>query len=153
MKRTLIFLFAVSVIAGCAKMEEKKDSGMQNQKETQQMQKDMTDPHSKMNTGGQQTSGTDSASLKISQDAYEFEKVYEKSKTDANKQELIKKHLAAGNAYSPNGDMQHMSRESFRTSLKHYRRVLELDPSNAAAKEGKELIEGMYQQIGLPIPE
>ncbi len=152
MKRTLIFLFAVTLLAGCAKMEEKKDSG-QNQTSTQQMQKDMTDPHSKMNTSGQQTSGVDSAALKISQDAYDFEKVYEKSKTEANKQELIKKHLAAGDAFSPNGDMQHMSRESFRTSLKHYKRVLELDPSNAAAKEGKKLIEGMYEQIGLPIPE
>jgi len=152
MRRILIFIFAVTVIAGCAKMEEKKETE-QNKTGTQQMQKDMTDPHSKMNTSGQQTSGIDSAALKISQDAFEFEKVYEKNRTDANKQELIKRHLAAGDAYSPNGDMQHMSRESFRTSLKHYRRVLELDTSNAAAKEGKELIEGMYQQIGLPIPE
>lgn len=153
MKRLTIFLFIVSFFIGCAKMEEKKETGMQNQTGTQQMPPDMKDPHSKMNTGGQQTSGVDSAAMKISQDAYDFEKVYEKNKTDANKQELIKKHLAAGDAFSPNGDMQHMSRESFRTSLKHYRRALELDPSNTAAKEGKELIEGMYQQIGVPVPE
>lgn len=153
MRRILIFLFSVTVLAGCSKMEEKKDTGMQNKTGTQQTSPDMTDPHSKMNTGGQQTSGTDSAALKLSQDAYEFEKVYEKNKTEANKQELIRKHLAAGDAFSPNGDMQHMNKESFRTSLKHYRRALELDPSNTAAKEGKELIEGMYQQIGLPVPE
>jgi len=144
-----MLLFVVSVIAGCSKMEEKKTSNTQEQQNTKKTPSDIKDPHSNMSS----TTGLDSAALKMSQIAYDFEKVYEKSKTDGNKQELIKKHLAAGNAFSPDGNMQHMSRESIRTSLKHYKRVLELDPENAEAKKGRETIEAMYQQIGLPVPE
>jgi len=149
MKRLLVLFFSAAIIAGCAKMEDKKTSDTQEQQNTKKTPSDMKDPHSNMSS----TTGTDSAALKISQDAYEFEKIYEKNKTEANKKELIKKHLAAGNAFSPDGNMQHMGRESFRTSLKHYKRVLELDPENAEAKEGKETIEAMYKQIGLPVPE
>ncbi|MBN1633822.1 MAG: hypothetical protein JW917_06630 [Ignavibacteria bacterium] len=146
MKRILVLLFSATVIAGCDRMEEKKTTGNQENQNTKQIP---SDTKGNMNS----TAGTDSVALKLSQDAYEFEKVYEKNKTAADKQELIRKHLSAGNAFSPDGNVHHMNRESFRTSLKHYRRVLELDPLNNAAKEGKELIEGMYKQIGLPVPE
>jgi len=153
MKRLLIFLFAVAVFAGCSKMEEKKETGTQTQNGDMQMPPDMTDPHKKTEGTDPHSSGIDSATIKVSQDAMEFEKTYEKNKSEENKQELIKKHLAAGDAFSPEGNMEHMSKESFRTSLKHYRRVLELDPTNQAAIQGRGMIESMYQQIGLPIPE
>lgn len=149
MKRILIIIFSAAILAGCARMEEKKTADNQEKHNKKQMPSDTKIPQNEMSGN----TGIDSGALKISRDAYEFEKVYEKNKTNENKRELIKKHLAAGNAFSPDGNMQHMSRESFRTSLKHFRRVLELDPLNAAAKEGKELIEGMYRQIGLPVPE
>lgn len=149
MKRLLILFFSAFILAGCSKMEEKKTPNTQEQQNTKKTPTDMKDPHSNMSS----TTGLDSAALKISQVAYDFEKVYEKNKTNENKQELIKKHLAAGNAFSPDGNMQHMSRESFRTSLKHYKRVLELDPENSEAKKGRETIEAMYKQIGLPVPE
>jgi tetratricopeptide (TPR) repeat protein len=38
-------------------------------------------------------------------------------------------------------------------ALRHYRRVLELDPDNRRAKNEIDQIEGIYQQMGRPVPE
>jgi tetratricopeptide (TPR) repeat protein len=38
-------------------------------------------------------------------------------------------------------------------ALRHYRRVLELDPDNSRARAEIDQIEGIYQQMGRPIPE
>ena len=37
--------------------------------------------------------------------------------------------------------------------LKHFKRVLELEPDNADAKAGREEIVQMYEMIGVPLPE
>ncbi len=43
--------------------------------------------------------------------------------------------------------------ERMPNALRHFRRVLELDPDNDRVKAEIALIEGIYQQMGRPIPE
>jgi hypothetical protein len=44
-------------------------------------------------------------------------------------------------------------KEKYPLSLKMYREVLRLDPKNKEAKSNKELIEGIYKQMGRPVPK
>lgn len=44
-------------------------------------------------------------------------------------------------------------REKYRPALKLYRRALQLNPSHAQAKKEKDQIEGIYKQMGMPIPQ
>lgn len=64
-------------------------------------------------------------------------------------------HVAATNALA----LQWMSmdsipaREKYRNALKLYREVLKVDPSNAEAQKWIQTIEGIYRQLGRPIPK
>ncbi len=44
-------------------------------------------------------------------------------------------------------------REKYRPALKLYRRALALNPGHAQAKKEKDQIEGIYKQMGMPIPQ
>jgi hypothetical protein len=44
-------------------------------------------------------------------------------------------------------------KEKYPLSLQMYREVLRLDPKNKEAKSNKELIEGIYKQMGRPVPK
>lgn len=142
MKNLILFVFVLVlvVMSGCSKMEEKKTTA--NEQQMGQMPPDH---------GNMQQSNNDA--MKMSQEAMDFEKVYEKDKSAKNKSELIKKHLAAGLALSPKQDMGHMNKESIRLALKHLRRVIALDPANKDANDEMKSIEEMYNQIGMPVPE
>jgi hypothetical protein len=43
-------------------------------------------------------------------------------------------------------------KKKYKPALKHYRRILELDPSNAEAQRNKTQIEEIYTSMGRPIP-
>ena len=139
MKKVILLLFALALFSGCTKMEEKKSSSQTSQQQqTGQMP---------------QAQAPNEDAMKLSKEAFEFDKVYEKDKSQKNKQELIKRHLEAGLILSPNQDMSHMNKESIRLSYKHLKRVLEIDPNNKDAQDAKQMIEDMYKQIGKPVPE
>ena len=137
----LTVILTIATLGGCSKMEEKKT----NSSTTQQQMPQMPPDHGKMQTNDE--------AMKLSQEALDFEKVYEKDKSAKNKEELIKKNLAAGLALSPKQDMGHMNKESIRLALKHLRRVMQLDPNNKDASDELKSIEDMYKQIGRPLPE
>jgi hypothetical protein len=44
-------------------------------------------------------------------------------------------------------------REKYRGALAFYREALKVDPSNAEANNNKKLIEGIYKQMGRPVPQ
>jgi tetratricopeptide (TPR) repeat protein len=44
-------------------------------------------------------------------------------------------------------------RQKYPDALKLYNQALAQDPANAEAKQGKDLIEGIYKQMGRPIPK
>jgi hypothetical protein len=64
---------------------------------------------------------------------------------------------AIGAAYAERGsfrmnDANAGARVKYRAALDDYRKALAADPSNAEAKQSKALIEGIYKQMGRPIP-
>lgn len=72
------------------------------------------------------------------------------------KQGTDKKALAA--AYTERGDFHLHDKNGsprviYRAALKDYRHALQLDPTNQKAQQSKALIEGIYQQMGRPIPQ
>jgi len=163
MRKLLLLTLFAALIAGCSKMEEKKP-GMDNSKNTTQNQQgNNQDPHSQMppnhpdisqNTQGNMTdaAGDDAKDPKadeLSKGAYDFENSFKK---DNNlKKELIQKHMTAGNYLMFEANLS--PKKKYKPALKHYRRVLELDPSNSEAQRNKAQIEEIYTSMGRPIPQ
>ena len=131
MKILLSLLLTAFLLSGCTKMEEKKnttDKAPTNTAPNTQQQ----NPHGNTNMGDlnskegnfdmQTEAGKDPKAEEVSKAAYDFEKTYEKSKTDANKKQLVEKHLAAGNYLMFEANVP--PKEKYRPALKHYKRVL-----------------------------
>lgn len=62
--------------------------------------------------------------------------------------------LAAASAYMERADIfMNAGRPSlYKYALRDYRRVLRYQPDNQQARQGKETIEAIYQQMGRPVP-
>lgn len=154
---TIILSLSALIFFGCSKMEEKKSGSETGPQSNQQMPPvNKNNPHSdqQMDNNNMQPQEIDKKSLELSDAANNFEKEYEKNKSEKNKSELIKKHLEAGKSLFPTeGEPHSMNKEVFRKAYKHYKRVLELDPNNKDAALGKKKIEDMYSLIGMPVPE
>lgn len=161
MKKLLFIALAGMIIAGCSKMEEKKPgsetkNNVQNENEMPNPHGDMTgmdnmnsDELGKMDM--QTESGKDPKAGEISKTAFDFEKSYEKDKSAGNKKLLIEKHMAAGNYLMFEANVP--PKEKYGPALKHFRRVLELEPGNAEADRNKKQIEEIYEMMGRPIPQ
>lgn len=61
-------------------------------------------------------------------------------------------HLLYGNWLMYHADTIHMT-ERMPKALRHFRRVLEIDPNNRQARSNIDQIESIYEQMGRPIPE
>lgn len=139
-------------------MEEKKST---TENKTMPPVKPGTEnPHQNMNQGengdmkGNQTdmAGDDAQDKKadeLSKAAYDFENNY--SKDNNLKKDLIAKHMTAGNYLMFDANLS--PKKKYKPALKHYRRVLELDPSNAEAQRNKTQIEEIYTSMGREIPK
>ncbi|MCX6160142.1 MAG: hypothetical protein NTV87_02230 [Ignavibacteriae bacterium] len=159
MKKLFIIAFAVMLIAGCSKMEEKKSVPETNKNTTQ-----MENPHTKGNMpGGDQTmkdgtenmdaqteSGKDPKAKEISDAAWELDKKSGNNPDEAKKKELISKHMAAGNYLMFEANVP--PKEKYKPALKHFNRVIKLDASNVEALRNKKQIEEIYTMMGKPIP-
>lgn len=158
MKSLIFLLFTALLLSGCTKMEDKKNT---TDKAPTNTAPNTPNPHGtdKMGELGktegnfdmQTESGKDPKAEEVSKTAYDFEKTYEKSKTDANKKQLVEKHMAAGNYLMFEANVP--PKDKYRPALKHYKRVLQLDPSNDAAQKNKQQIEDIYNMMGRPIPQ
>lgn len=157
MKKLLLLTLFVALLAGCSKMEEKK-SGTENKNNTTN-QKSTEDPHTKMPPGHGDMTSTDKTDMagddaqdpkadELSKGAYDFENNYKKD--NGVKKDLIAKHMAAGNYLMFEANLS--PKKKYKPALKHYRRILELDPSNAEAQRNKTQIEEIYTSMGRPIP-
>lgn len=159
MKITLILFFTAVLFTGCSKMEEKK----QNQPETKQPMSNMQNPHTQgdMKEGSQDKMGdmtdmapetaVDEKADKLVKEAKDFEDVYKKSNTDENKQTLIEKNMAAGNYLMFQANLN--PKKKYGPALKHFKRVLELDPKNQEAMNNRMQIEDIYNSMGRDIPK
>ena len=64
---------------------------------------------------------------------------------------LAETHLKYGDSFMYNENLP--PRQKYRPALKQYREVLVYDPANKDAKSKVDLIEGIYKQMGMPIPQ
>lgn len=64
---------------------------------------------------------------------------------------LAETHLKYGDSFMYNEALP--PRQKYRPALKQYRDVLTFDPKNKDAQDKIKLIEGIYKQMGLPIPQ
>lgn len=154
MKKLLLLTLFVALLAGCSKMEEKKSTtenktmppvkpGTENPHQTEQgdMKGNQTD------MAGDEA--MDKKADELSKGAYDFENNYKK---DNNlKKDLVAKHMTAGNYLMFEANLS--PKKKYKPALKHYRRVLELDPSNAEAQRNKTQIEEIYTSMGREIPK
>lgn len=159
MKITLILFFTVILLAGCSKMEEKK----QNQPETKQPMEKMQNPHTQENKqdGSQNLTGemidtapesaVDEKADKLVKEAKDFENTYKSKNSEDNKKLLLEKHMAAGNYLMYQAELN--PKKKYGPALKHFKRVLELDPKNQEAMNNRLQIEDIYNSMGRPIPK
>ena len=163
MRKLLILALFVALLAGCSKMEDKKSTT--DNKTMAPVKPGTENPHQNMSTDkgdmtqGDKTQGdktdmaTDDAQDKkadeLTKAAFDFENNYKK---DSNlKKELISKHMTAGNYLMFEANLS--PKKKYKPALKHYRRVLELDPNNVEAQRNKSQIEEIYTSMGRPIPQ
>ncbi|MCX6163735.1 MAG: hypothetical protein NTU73_02550 [Ignavibacteriae bacterium] len=159
MKITLVLFFTALLFTGCSKMEEKK----QEKPETKQQMEKMQNPHTQgdMKDGSQDKmndktdmapeTATDEKADKLIKEANEFENTYKNKNSEENKKLLLDKHMAAGNYLMFQADLN--PKKKYGPALKHFKRVLELDPNNQEAMNNRMQIEDIYNSMGRPIPK
>lgn len=64
---------------------------------------------------------------------------------------LAEAHLKYGDSFMYNESLP--PRQKYRPALKQYREVLTYDPANKDATAKIKLIEGIYKQMGMPVPQ
>jgi Flp pilus assembly protein TadD len=158
MRITLILFIALALFSGCSKMEEKKIS----QTDSKTSPNNMQNPHTQGNMQQQdgQMSGdktdmapetaTDEKADKLIKEANDFEADYKKNNSKENKTSLVDKHMAAGVYLMYQANLN--PKKKYGPALKHFKRVLELDPNNKEALNNKMQIEDIYNSMGRPIP-
>ena len=103
------------------------------------------------NQTGADTSKGDEKAVKLQKEADDADAKYQQTKSDADKKTAVLKQLTAANYLMFEANLS--PKKKYKPALKRYRRVLELDPSNAEAMENKKQIEDIYQSMGMPIPD
>lgn len=154
MKKLIVVLFSLVLIAGCTKMEDKKNTDANKNNNLMNKNTDKGDPHSGVNMGDNTvpSDGTkDPKAEELTKVADDFDKVYEKNKSEANKKQYIEKHLAAGIYLTYEANLS--PKEKYGPALKQFKKVLEADPENKEALQNKQQIESIYEQMGRPIPQ
>ncbi|HTX19839.1 MAG TPA: hypothetical protein VMG34_14385 [Bacteroidota bacterium] len=69
----------------------------------------------------------------------------------AVKQAQISAHIQYANYFMYETSLP--PHEKYPSALKEYRFVAQIDPTNAEAKQNIDLIEGIYNQMGRPVPQ
>lgn len=64
---------------------------------------------------------------------------------------LADAHMQAGDSFMYNASLPPFRK--YPTALRHYRSAVKLNPKNAKAKENIATIEGIYKQMGRPVPQ
>lgn len=81
-----------------------------------------------------------------------LEPAYKASPKDAEvSKALADAHLKYGDSFMYNEQLP--PRQKYRPALKQYRSVLAVDPANKDAKAKVTLIENIYKQMGMPVPQ
>jgi len=156
MRITLILFVAFALFAGCSKMEEKKVGQNENKMPPSNMQNPHNQGDMKQDgltgdmTDMAPESAVDEKADKLIKEANDFESTFKKSNTEENKKSLVEKHMAAGVYLMYQANLN--PKKKYGPALKHFKRVLELDPNNKEAISNKMQIEDIYNSMGRTIP-
>jgi tetratricopeptide (TPR) repeat protein len=81
-----------------------------------------------------------------------LEPLHKKNQKDAEvNAALAEAHLKYGDSFMFNESLP--PRQKYRPALKQYRQVLVYDPANKDAKQKISVIENIYKQMGMPVPQ
>lgn len=161
MQRNLILAITAFVtsafLTSCTKEVPKEFQTKKDNQTTQQPQ--MPDDEIHRNLGKQPAGETEEPDLKkedekankLMKEADDADTKYQKTKSEADKKDAIEKQMTAANYLMLEAPLS--PKKKYRPALKRYNRVLELDPGNEEAAQNKKMIEDIYQQMGMPIPE
>lgn len=157
----LLVLFVIAgtlLFAACTKDVPKELQNSNKQVPTNKQEMPNDSIHKNLNSGSQQQEITESDSKqdqekadKLMKEADEADAKYKKTKSESDKNVCIDKQMTAANFMMLEANLS--PKKKYRTALKRYRRVLELDPKNDEAAESKKMIEDIYRQMGMPVPE
>lgn len=154
----LLIAAFVFVFSSCTKnvpsdLQNKKSPITTNQMPNDSIHRNLMpkDNSSKQDQMSNDDSKGDSKADQLNKEADDADAKYIKSKSEADKKEAITKQLTAANYLMFQANLS--PKKKYKPALKRYRRVLELEPSNAEAKENKQQIEDIYQSMGMPIPD
>jgi tetratricopeptide (TPR) repeat protein len=139
-----IILLSAAFIYGCDKMEEKKET-------SQTPPMNMTRPDQTQTESGSEKNSGDMMAVTLQNLAEDAEVQFQKNQSQDDKEVLIEAHLKAGNYLMFEADLP--AKQKYRPALKHFRRVIELDPGNQVAAANKKQIEDIYESMGMPIPQ
>ena len=153
-KSVLILIIVSFIIPSCTKEVPKELLENQNNQKQNVQQQEMPDDsihrNLRQNTTDTESKG-DSKAEQFTKEADEADAKYEKTKSEGDKKTCIQKQLTAANYLMFEANLS--PKKKYRTALKRYRRVLELDPGNQEAMENKKQIEDIYTQMGMPVPD
>jgi hypothetical protein len=157
-KAVLILIIISFLIPSCTKEVPKELLENQNKPKQNVQQQEMPDDSIHRNlrqntsdTESKEDSKGDSKAEELTNEADDADSRYEKTKSDSDKKTCIQKQLTAANYLMFEANLS--PKKKYRTALRRYRRVLELDPGNMEAMENKKQIEDIYTQMGMPIPD
>lgn len=143
--RLLLVGAALALAAGCAK--QKTTDAVSTLPSAPNAVELMTPPSS---PSDQADVGAE-AHPELARKVEELQAAYQKNPKDAaTKQQLVEAAFRYGHTvmYDPQ-----LPPRKYRTALKQFRLVLQLDPAHKQAAKEKQTIEAIYRQMGRPIPE
>ena len=98
------------------------------------------------------TSQTGSDQLASLENAYNVAKsAYDKAKSEASKEEYVEATVEYATEVMTSPKLP--AKEKYPKALQLYREANLVDPSNVTAKNNIEMIEGIYESMGRPIPK
>lgn len=152
-------ILATFLLVSCTKEVPKEMQNTEKQAPpiTPQQQMPDDDIHRNLKSGQDQTTDTDTSKSKgdpkaeqLSLEADAADAKYQRTKSEADKNDCIFKQLTAANYLMYEANLS--PKKKYKPALKRYNRVLELDPNNGEAMENKKQIEDIYQSMGMPVP-
>jgi tetratricopeptide (TPR) repeat protein len=154
---SILILVLTFVIASCTK-EVPKEFAIDNPQNTVDQQEMPDDEiHRNMRQGFDHALDSDMGSNADEEKANQMmkeadlaEAKYQKSKSETDKKEAINLNLATANFMMLEANLS--SKIKYRGAYKRYKKVLDLDPQNEEAAQNKQLIEDIYNQMGMDVP-
>jgi hypothetical protein len=159
LRRQMLLLAAIglALVMGCTKSEQPENNAAPppGGPTTNPMASPPGPPGGPGAPSGAPAAGADTGEAphpELAKKVSELEAAYTKNPSNAaTKKQLVTATYEYGHTVMTDPNLPPCVK--YRTALKQFRRVLELDPSHKQAATEKDMIESIYRQMGRPIPQ